>query len=189
MRHNRQTKRLGRNFSERRALLENLVTSLLKHQQIKTTLQKAKAAKRLADRVIHMGKTDTLASRRKAFSYLQDHTLTSKLFKEVSPRFKDRKGGYTRILHLSRRKGDGATLALLELTEKEIKVKTSKKPGRASSAHKEHAHEHDKESHKAEAHLQGETHFPAHSGNKPEKPKTGFFRNLGKFFRNKGGAA
>ena len=113
MRHNRQTHRLGRNPKERRAMLENLVSSLLHYQQITTTLQKAKATQRLADRVITLGKRDSLAARRQAFSFLQDHTLTSKLFKEVAPRFKSRNGGYTRILQLSRRKGDGAQLALL----------------------------------------------------------------------------
>ena len=101
-------------------MLENMVTSLLQHQQITTTLQKAKAAQRLADRMITLGKTDSLASRRMAFSYLQDHQLTSKLFKEVAPRFKDRKGGYTRILHLQRRKGDGAELGMLELVGSEL---------------------------------------------------------------------
>src|SRR5215212_1116820 len=102
MRHNRQTHRLNRNPKERKAMLENMVTSLLQHQQITTTLQKAKAAQRLAEHMITLGKTDSLHSRRMAFSYLQDHQLTSKLFKEVAPRFKDRKGGYTRILHLQR---------------------------------------------------------------------------------------
>src|SRR3989338_10045304 len=123
MRHHRQTKRLGRNRAERTELIENMVTSLLTYQTIQTTLQKAKVARRLADRVISLGKKDTLASRRQVFSYLQDHTLTSKVFKEVAPRFKNRVGGYTRILHLQRRKGDVADLALLELTEQEIIVK------------------------------------------------------------------
>jgi large subunit ribosomal protein L17 len=188
VRHNRQTKRFGRTFSERKALLESLVTSLLKYQQIKTTVQKAKAAKRLADRVIHLGKQDSLAARRQVFSYLQDNALTSKLFKEVSPRFKDRKGGYTRILHLGRRKGDGAELALLELTEKEIKLRPTKKSKKASLEHKGHAHEHAEEPHKPQAHPQEKETHAAHPKEKPEKPKTGFFRNLGKFFRNKGGS-
>ena len=90
MRHNRQTHRFGRNPKERRAMLENLVSSLIHHQQITTTLQKAKAAQRLADRVITLGKNDSLSSRRQVFSYLQDHDLTSKLFKDVAPRFKSR---------------------------------------------------------------------------------------------------
>jgi len=199
MRHHRRTARLGRNFSERRALLENLVGSLLSYQEIKTTLPKAKAAKRLADHVITLGKNDTLASRRQVFSYLQDHQLTSKLFKEVAPRFKERKGGYTRILQLQRRKGDGAQLALLELTEKEIVVKEQKKPkkkeSKAAAGHAGHEHEKKlakdhaarEERSKAEGDAPKEAHFPKHPEKKQEKPKMGFFKNLGRFFRNKGG--
>ena len=179
MRHNRQTHRFGRNPKERKAMLENMVSSLITHQQITTTLKKAKAAQRLADRVITLGKTDTLASRRQAFSYLQDHELTSRLFKEVAPRFKTRKGGYTRILHLSRRKGDGAELALLELTEKEIKVKEAKpKTKKEPKEHKHEGHEHKTESKAAEK---------AKPEQKREKPKAGFFKNISQFFRNKGG--
>ena len=197
MRHNRETHRLGRNFSERKALLENLVTSLLKHQEIQTTLQKAKAAKRLADHVITLGKNDTLHSRRQVFSFIQDHQLTSKVFKEVAPRFKSRNGGYTRILQINKRKGDGAQLAILELTEKEIIIKEPKKTKK-----KDAKPENGPESHKAhEAHAtpagrqeehpkaaEKETHFPKHVEPKKEKPKIGFFKNLGKFFRNKGGS-
>ena len=183
MRHNRQTHRFGRSYGERQAMLENMVASLLHHQQITTTLPKAKAAKRLADRVIHLGKTDTLAKRRQVFSYLQDHSLTSRLFKEVSPRFKNRKGGYTRILQLSRRKGDGAQLALLELTEKEVIVKESKKPKKAGKAAQEpaRAEEHPKTMTQVEKEAQ-----PSKEATKREKPKPGFFKNLGQFFRNKG---
>jgi len=174
--------RLGRNVKERSAMLENMVTSLLVHQQIKTTLQKAKAAQRLADRVISLGKRDSLAARRQVFSYLQDHQLTSKVFKDVAPRFKDRKGGYTRILHLDRRKGDGAQLALLELTEKEIRQKAApkrRKKAADAQGHEGHAHEH------------GPTHDPKAEKEtmKGDKPQKGFFKNIGKFFRNKGGAA
>jgi len=177
MRHNRQTHRLGRNPKERKAMLENMVTSLLHHQQIVTTLPKAKAAQRLADRVITLGKKDSLASRRMVFSYLQDSTLTSRLFKEVAPRFQNRKGGYTRILHLQRRKGDGAELALLELTEKAIKIKKAK-----LKKHSEHEHKHPTET----TETKHETLKPKAKETKPTK--TGFFRNISKFFRNKGGS-
>ena len=191
MRHHRRTARLGRNFSERRALLENLVSSLMSHQEIQTTLQKAKAAQRLADHVITLGKKDTLASRRQVFSYFQDHQLTSKVFKEVAPRFKERKGGYTRILQLQRRKGDGAQLALLELTEKEIIVKEQKKPKKKESkpATKKAppAGGGSASGGKGEGEAPKEAHFPKHPEQKQEKPKTGFFKNLGRFFRNKGG--
>jgi large subunit ribosomal protein L17 len=199
MRHNRETHRFNRNPKERKAMLENLVSSLIHHQQITTTLQKAKAAQRLADRVISLGKQDSLSARRQVFSYLQDHTLTSKLFKEVAPRFKTRSGGYTRILHLSRRKGDGAELALLELTEKEITVKEAKPKSKKEPKHDGHEHKHGAVQTKA-----GGATAPAKGGSasggktpekgahaKPEqkkdKPKSGFFSNVSKFFRNKGG--
>ena len=195
MRHNRQTHRFGRNPKERKAMLENMVTSLLQHQQITTTLQKAKAAQRLAERMITLGKTDSLASRRLAFSYLQDHQLTSKLFKEVAPRFKDRKGGYTRILHLQRRKGDGATLALLELTEKEIRVKTKDTKAKPKKEHKDDGHKHSHDGHDHKHEHKAETSEGKHETVKPKakdtaKPpaNTGFFRNVSKFFRNKGGS-
>ncbi|OGW92325.1 MAG: 50S ribosomal protein L17 [Omnitrophica bacterium RIFCSPHIGHO2_02_FULL_63_14] len=172
MRHNRRTKRFNRSYGERQAMLENMVSSLLVHQQIQTTLEKAKAAKRLADRVITLGKNDTLHSRRLAFSHLQDHQLTSKLFKEVAPRFKSRVGGYTRILQLHRRKGDGAQMALLELTEKEIRVKEPKKTKKRPAP---------------EAKAKEAPQAPKQPVEKSAKPKGGFFKNLGKFFRNKGG--
>jgi large subunit ribosomal protein L17 len=185
MRHNRQTKRLGRTWSERKALLESLVSSLLVHQQIKTTLQKAKQARRLADHVITLGKKDTLSSRRQVFSYLQDHELTSKVFKEIAPRFKSRQGGYTRVMHLGLRKGDGAQLAILELTEKEIKIKEPKKAKKGKTAEspkhdKEHEHKHE------HAHPDMEEQAPKRPEPGKEKPKPGFLKNLGKFFRNKG---
>ena len=199
MRHNRQTHRFGRNPKERKAMLENMVSSLLIHQQITTTLQKAKQAQRLADRVISLGKKDSLASRRQVFSYLQDHTLTSRLFKEVAPRFKSRNGGYTRILHLQRRKGDGAELALLELTEKEIILKAVKAKGKKDQKDDKHKHEHghDHEGHehhhkalevKAEPKTKitdKETHQKPDLKKGPAK--SGFFKNISKFFRNKGG--
>ena len=201
MRHNRRTRRLGRNFSKRKALLDNLVISLLTYQAIKTTLPKAKEAQRVADHVINLGKTDTLAARRQVFSYLQNHKLTSELFKKVAPRFKSRKGGYTRVILLNKRKGDNAQLALLELTEKEIKAKAVKKPkkgpakdekGKAGRVGTEGAHETGKEAEgkegtgKFEAELEKGAHLPKHPTPKKEKPKGEFLKNLGKFFRNKG---
>lgn len=187
-RHNRETHRLGRNHSERLAMIENMVTSLLIHQEIKTTLQKAKVAQRLADRMITLGKTDTLAARRKAFATLQDHQLTSTLFKEIAPRFKNRVGGYTRILHLQRRKGDGAQLALLQLTEQEIKVKETKKKKKADKGHEGHSHAHgEKHEHDEPKAGDKETHKHPEKKEKPGNQPPGFFKNIGKFFKNKGG--
>lgn len=189
MRHNRRTKRFNRSLGERKAMLENIVSALLSHQTIQTTVQKAKEAQRLADHVIQIAKEDTLAARRQAYSYLQDHELTSKLFKEVAPRFKKRQGGYTRIMRIGRRKGDGAEVAILELTEKEIKIKEPKK-GAKKDAHKGHDHDHDHDhDHGTEKKSKGaDKEAPRQPDAKKEKPnKQGFFRDLGKFFRNKGG--
>jgi large subunit ribosomal protein L17 len=193
MRHNRRTKRFNRSYGERQAMLENIVSALLSHQTIQTTVQKAKEAQRLADHVIQLGKDDTLAARRQAFGYLQDHQLISKLFKEVAPRFKNRAGGYTRIMRLGRRKGDGAEVAILELTEKEIKLKEPKKRAKKGGKGDDHGHDHDHGDH-------GHEHGPDKpkskgpdkgserpTDSKKDKPKTGFFKDLGKFFRNKGG--
>ena len=186
MRHNRRTKRFNRSYGERQAMLENIVSALLSHQAIKTTVQKAKEAQRLADHVIQLGKDDTLTARRQAFSYLQDHELTAKLFKEVAPRFKTRQGGYTRIMRIGRRKGDGAEVAILELTEKDIKLKEPKKQAK-KDAHKDHDHEgHDHATDKPKA--KGLEKDTKHPDAKRDKPKTGFFKDLGKFFRNKGGS-
>ncbi len=187
MRHNRRTKRFGRSLGERRAMLENMVSSLISHQQITTTLQKAKEAKRLADRVIHLGKTDSLAARRRVFSYLQDHQLTSKVFTEVAPRFKSRQGGYTRILQLSRRKGDGAQLALLELTEKEIIVKAPVK--RKKNAAAQDSQDHSKHEHGHDHGHEHETKPKSKDAAAPTKgqQKTGFLKNIGKLFRKQGG--
>ena len=190
MRHNRRTKRFGRSLGERRAMLENIVSSLLSRQEIMTTLEKAKEAKRLADRVITLGKKDTLHARRQVFARLQDHELTSKIFAEVAPRFKNRNGGYTRILQLQRRKGDGAQLALLELTEKEIKaVKPKSKPEKGHREKHKHAHEEGSakpEQPKAKAQPEKEAHGKPPESKKPQ-PKGGFFKNLSRFFKNKGG--
>ena len=192
MRHQRQTKRFNRNPKERQAMLENIVSSLLRYQTIKTTVHKAKAAKRLADHVITLGKENSLAAKRRVFSYLQDHELTSKIFTDVAPRFKNRKGGYTRILQLQNRKGDGAQMALLELTEKEIKVKEAPKK-KEKHDHKHHDHEHHDEKPapktKSAPPVEGGPATGKHPvDSKREKQNPGFFKNLGKFFRNKGGS-
>lgn len=184
MRHNRRTRRLGRTWSERKALLKGLVTNLLHYQAIRTTLPKAKEAKRLADRVITLGKEDTLHARRQVFSYLQDHALTSRVFKEIAPRFKERHGGYTRVLHLpERRKGDGAELALLELTEKVMKPAA---PSKIKEKKEERPAPHEGHAHAAPPSEKPETP-PKRPEVKKEKEKKGFFRNLSRFFRNKGG--
>lgn len=122
-------RRLSRSAPERDALFRNLIRGLFTHQRIETTIAKAKEVRRLADRLITRGKKDGLHSRRLVFAILHDRDLTTKLFKEIAPLFKNRNGGYTRIIRSGTRKGDGAQLGILELTEKKIvalKVKPKK---------------------------------------------------------------
>jgi large subunit ribosomal protein L17 len=125
MRHAKKRLQLNRFTSWRRATLRDLARALLTHQRIKTTLHKAKAVKPLADKLISLGKKNSLSAKRQVFSILGDHRLVSLLFKEITPRFANRAGGYTRILNLGVRKGDNAQLAILELTE--IKIKEPRK--------------------------------------------------------------
>ena len=128
MRHHKRTGRLSLNKSKRNALLKNLVSSLLNYQRIKTTPAKAKEAGRLADKLITLGKRGGLASERQAFDILRDRTLTTRLFKEIAPLFKNRTGGYTRIFYTNSRPGDGADTAILELTEQKVKEVPKAKP-------------------------------------------------------------
>ena len=124
MRHGKRRTRFGRQHSHRVATLRNLARALFLHQEIKTTQTKAKEAKRVVEKLITIAKDDTLHARRKAFAILGDRALVVKLFKEIAPLFKGRKGGYTRIIPFNFRKGDGASIVLLELTEKKPEEKT-----------------------------------------------------------------
>ena len=117
MRHGKRTIKLGRKSEHRNAMLANLVSSLVLHGRVRTTLMKAKAACRLADRVITFGKKGTLHHRRLALAALHQKDVVAKLFKDVAPQFQGRNGGYTRIIKLNQRIGDSAKLALLEWVE------------------------------------------------------------------------
>lgn len=128
MRHRKDRRKLGRTSSHRKAMLENLVISLLTHQRIRTTVAKAKEARRLADRVISLAKEGSLPARRRAFGILQDRSLVKELFDEVAPRFKERAGGYTRLIRCGPRPGDGAQMAILELVEEAKPPKEKKVP-------------------------------------------------------------
>ena len=130
MRHGKKRTRFGRQSTHRYATLVSLTRSLLLHQRIKTTRVKAKEARKFAEKIITAAKTDSLAARRNVFSVLRDDGLVRKLFTEIAPLFKSRNGGYTRIIPYNFRKGDGASVVILELTEKkveEVKPKKSKK--------------------------------------------------------------
>ena len=107
--------KLGRTTSHRKAMLRTMVTSLLKHEKIQTTDMKAKELKKVADKMITLGKRGTLHTRRQALAYITKEEAVKKLFDDIGPRFKERPGGYTRILKLDKRPGDQADMVLLEL--------------------------------------------------------------------------
>ncbi|OGW83449.1 MAG: 50S ribosomal protein L17 [Omnitrophica bacterium RIFCSPLOWO2_01_FULL_45_10] len=127
MRHRKRLRKLSMKTSHRKAMLRNTVRNLLRHQRITLTLARAKETRRLAERVLSMAKTDSVYSRRRIYSILPDRDMIAKLFKEIAPLFKERKSGYTRIIPLNFRRGDGASMAILELTEKKIVEKFPKK--------------------------------------------------------------
>ena len=118
MRHRSGLRKLNRTSSHRLAMFRNMATSLLRHEVIKTTLPKAKELRRVAEPLITLGKTPTLANRRLAFSRLRDREIVGKLFDELGPRFANRNGGYLRILKCGFRDGDNAPMAYVELLDR-----------------------------------------------------------------------
>ena len=129
MRHRIATKKLGRNTSHRRALLRNLVTSLIMEERIETTPAKAKAMRPHVEKMITLGKKGDVASRRLALRYLMTRESVNRLFDDIAPRFGDRNGGYLRIIHTGWRTGDGAETSFIELvgSEKVIEAKRAKR--------------------------------------------------------------
>ena len=117
MRHKLSGRQLSRNAPHRHAMLRNMAASLLRHETIRTTLPKAKELRRVVEPLITLAKTDSEARRRLAFARLRDVVVVSKLFDDLGVRFKARAGGYTRILHLMRRPGDAAPMALMQLVD------------------------------------------------------------------------
>lgn len=131
--------RLGRKPSHRNAMHRNMVTSLFKYERITTTKAKAKEVRRSAEKMVTRAKEDTVHNRRVIAKDIQDKTVLAKLFTDISPRFKERNGGYTRILKLGRRNNDAAEMVLLELvekSEKKNKKKAEKKAEKAAKAEK-----------------------------------------------------
>ncbi len=140
MRHRKKTIKLGRTAEHRKALLANQVCSLIEHQRIKTTLAKAKAVRPLAEKMVTLGKKETLHARRTALSVLRQSVAVNKLFDEIAPRTTERNGGYTRIVKLGARKSDSAPIAFIEwvdappaIEENVAKEKTTSKKERAET--------------------------------------------------------
>jgi large subunit ribosomal protein L17 len=118
MRHRQSGRKLNRNSSHRKAMFSNMAASLMQHEVIKTTLPKAKELRRVAEPLITMAKTDSVHKRRLAYARLRDRDTVTKLFNELGPRYKDRPGGYLRILKMGFRPGDKAPMALVELVDR-----------------------------------------------------------------------
>ncbi len=118
MRHKNQRGKLNRTSAHRKALLRNMVTSLLEHEQIETTEAKAKVLRRLADQMITLGKRGTLHARRQASSVIRSEDVTSKLFSTLAERYRGRAGGYTRLIKSGMRIGDAAPMSIIELVDR-----------------------------------------------------------------------
>jgi large subunit ribosomal protein L17 len=117
MRHRVDARKLGRTSAHRKAMFRNLVTSLLEHERIQTTDAKAKELRRIADRMITLGKRGSLHARRRALRVIRDREVAAKVFDDLAQRFRERAGGYTRIVKLARRVGDAAPMSVIELVE------------------------------------------------------------------------
>ena len=120
MRHNKSGKRLGRNTPHRTAMLRNMVTSLFDHEKITTTDARAKELRKVVDRMITLGKRGDLHARRQVLSVIRDQQIVAKLFDQIGPRYKDRPGGYTRIIKIGSRLGDNAPQSIIALVEEEV---------------------------------------------------------------------
>ncbi len=125
MRHQRKTVKLGRKEGHRKSLLANLAVSLIAHNRIKTTLAKAKAVRPLAEKLVTIGKKNTIHARRTAKAVLRQDEAVTKLFAEIAPRAADRKGGYTRIIKLGQRRSDASEMAFIEWTDGPVLVETA----------------------------------------------------------------
>jgi len=136
MRHRKEKRQLGRTTSHRKALLRNLVTALLDKERIETTLAKAKELRRIADRMITLGKKGDLAARRRALMTIRSREIVGKLFSDLALRYEGRAGGYTRIYQLGPRQGDGASMALIELVDRPAVKADGKDTGKKKAASK-----------------------------------------------------
>jgi large subunit ribosomal protein L17 len=176
MRHRKDHRKLGRNYSHRRALLRNLVTALFKNERIETTVAKAKEARRVAERMITFAKRGDLAARRHVSRFVVEPEVVSKLFATIAPWYTERAGGYTRIIRIGHRLGDAAETAYLELV-KSVEQKEHERQARIAAAEaKETALKGDKPTRKSKA--AAEADAPP-EGDKPKRGKR----------RDEGGAA
>ena len=137
MRHGNSHRKLNRTHEHRKAMFSNMVCSLIEHEQIKTTLPKAKELKRIADKYVSIGKKGSLHSRRIAYSRLKQDVAVKKLFDTLAPRYKDRNGGYTRVIRAGFRYGDMAPMAVIEFVERNVEAKGAQDKLRSEAEDKE----------------------------------------------------
>ena len=133
------TRKLGRTTAHRKAMLRGMVTLLLENGQIETTLTRAKEVRSMAEKMITLGKKNTLASRRAALAYITDENVVSKLFNEIAPTYENRNGGYTQIFKLGARRGDAAEMAIVKLIKEESAAVEDVKPAEEKKASKKAA--------------------------------------------------
>lgn len=164
MRHRRKNEKFSRPRAQRKALVKSLVRALLLQESIKTTEFKAKALRPWIDKLIGWGKDNTLHARRQAYKMLNDHQLVKRLFGEIAPRYKDIQGGYTRIIDIGKRKGDGADISLFEFTQRIKKEKAKKRKREKTQVPKEEKKE-------------------AHPLKKEAKPAKGFMKGVKSIFK------
>src|SRR5579864_1334827 len=138
MRHLNLGRKLNRTSAHRKALFKNMFLALVKHGRITTTDAKAKELRRFADRMVTLGKRNDLAARRRAFAYIQSHQVVQKLFDEIAPRYKERPGGYTRVVKYVVRRGDAAAISVIEFTGASETAAPRKK--RRKTEAREHQH-------------------------------------------------
>ena len=192
MRHRRAVNKLGRNTSNRKALMRSLVRSLFISERISTNYVKAKEASSLADKLISLGKKNTITSKKTAIEILGSKELINKLFDDIAPRYASRNGGYTRVLQTVHRKGDGSKMGLLELTERVVIEKTSTK----KSLKKEKEGKPDlpaKEKKESDKAGEPESQQPGgakekvkdYAKSKKDKHGKGFFKDLRQYFKRK----
>ena len=134
MRHGMAYRKLGRTSSHRGAMLRNQIASMIQHERIVTTLVKAKEVRPLVEKMVTLGKTDSVHSRRLAAQRVTDNGLVQKLFTDLSPRFNDRPGGYTRIVKLGPRRGDGTEMAILEFVDYQLTDSSPQAPTKGKAA-------------------------------------------------------
>ncbi len=139
MRHRKQGRKLNRTSSHRKAMFANMAASLIEHEQIVTTLPKAKEMRSVADKLITLGKRGDLHARRQAISRVRDVEQVRKLFDVLGPRYKDRNGGYTRVLKAGFRYGDSAPMAVIEFVDRDLEAKGAKDRARMEAAEEQAA--------------------------------------------------